>query len=351
MAKIPVQTFTTDDRAAVAIVFERINRMGVELDTLQLLSAWSWSEDFDLQQQFSELSDDLAPHGFTDVGGDSDLLLRCCAAIIAKDASPNTIINLKGTEVRERFKEMKSGILGAVDYLKTTLNVYSTDVLPYTTIIIPLSVFFATTEDQSTHPDADQQKALNRWIWRTFFTRRYSKRLEQLNQDISEIAKLKEKEANTLGEFPCGIDPSFFTCNPFGLRNVNTKTLILMLASEGPLDFINAGRIALGSVLRNCNKKEFHHVYPKAHLKAAGVKEDEADTLVNICILPRASNNKISDQKPSKYRALMPEDAGVTSQILARALCPAEMFDDDFKKFVEKRAEMLTTKAKQLMEC
>lgn len=37
-AKIPVQTFSTDDRAAVAIVFERINRLGVELDTLQLLS-------------------------------------------------------------------------------------------------------------------------------------------------------------------------------------------------------------------------------------------------------------------------------------------------------------------------
>jgi hypothetical protein len=45
-ARIPFQTFETNDRAAVAIVFERINRLGVELDTLQLLSAWSWSEDF-----------------------------------------------------------------------------------------------------------------------------------------------------------------------------------------------------------------------------------------------------------------------------------------------------------------
>jgi hypothetical protein len=41
-ARIPVQTFSSDDRAAVAIVFERINRLGVELDTLQLLSAWTW---------------------------------------------------------------------------------------------------------------------------------------------------------------------------------------------------------------------------------------------------------------------------------------------------------------------
>lgn len=141
-AKIPVQTFNTDDKAAVAIVFERINRLGVELDTFQLLSAWSWSEDFDLQEQFSDLADDLAPYGFNDVGEDSDLLLRCCAAIIAHDASPTTIIDLKGSEVRTRFREIKTGILGAVDFLRTSLHVYSTNVLPYNNIIIPLSVFF-----------------------------------------------------------------------------------------------------------------------------------------------------------------------------------------------------------------
>jgi uncharacterized protein with ParB-like and HNH nuclease domain len=37
-ARIPVQTSDTNDKATVAIIFERINRQGVELDTLQLLS-------------------------------------------------------------------------------------------------------------------------------------------------------------------------------------------------------------------------------------------------------------------------------------------------------------------------
>ena len=36
-ARIPFQQLTTENRAQVAIVFERINRMGVPLDTLQLL--------------------------------------------------------------------------------------------------------------------------------------------------------------------------------------------------------------------------------------------------------------------------------------------------------------------------
>ena len=46
---IPVQISKTEDKATVAIIFERINRQGVELTTLQLLSAWTWSEEFQLR--------------------------------------------------------------------------------------------------------------------------------------------------------------------------------------------------------------------------------------------------------------------------------------------------------------
>jgi uncharacterized protein with ParB-like and HNH nuclease domain len=46
--QIPLQLSHTEDKATVAIIFERVNRQGVELDTLQLLSAWTWSEEFQL---------------------------------------------------------------------------------------------------------------------------------------------------------------------------------------------------------------------------------------------------------------------------------------------------------------
>lgn len=75
-----VQLVETDDRAKVAIVFERVNRLGMELDILQLLSAWTWSEAFDLQERFEEFAEELRPFGFQGVGEDSNLLLRCCAA-------------------------------------------------------------------------------------------------------------------------------------------------------------------------------------------------------------------------------------------------------------------------------
>ncbi|MBU7586307.1 MAG: DUF262 domain-containing protein [Nostoc sp. TH1S01] len=76
-ARIPIERFQTEERKYVATVFERINRQGVDLDTFQLLSVWNWSEDFDLQEKFKNLSEELSPFGFKDIG--SDLLLKCCS--------------------------------------------------------------------------------------------------------------------------------------------------------------------------------------------------------------------------------------------------------------------------------
>lgn len=64
--RIQNQTFETQDRNEVAIVFERINRAGTELDLFELLAAWSWSDDFDLVEKFKDLQIRITEHGFED---------------------------------------------------------------------------------------------------------------------------------------------------------------------------------------------------------------------------------------------------------------------------------------------
>jgi hypothetical protein len=348
-ARIPVQTFETDDRAAVAIVFERINRMGVELDTLQLLSAWTWSDDFDLQEQFMELAEELSPYGFKDVGEDSDLLLRCCAAIIKGDASPGSIIELNGEEVRTRFLEIRKGILGAVDFLRLNCNAYSAAILPFANIIIPLSVFFATSAEQDTSPSSQQRSILLYWIWRTFFSRRYSKRLEQLNDDIRHVKNLREDLRSDLGNFNFDFERNFFTESIFNLNTVNTKAFVLLLANQGPLSFISSSPVSLGNVLREANKKEFHHLFPKKHLTDIGAPNAKINSLVNFAIINRAENNKLGGSRPSQYLAKMPVNEESRKLILKKSLCPVSLFLDDFDSFSEERAALLVYEAKVLM--
>jgi hypothetical protein len=116
-ALIPIELMRTDDRAKVAIVFERINHQGVPLDTLQLLTAWTWSDDFDLQERFEQLREMLEEHGFAGVGDDTSLVLRCCAAILNGEPTVDSLIGLNGATVRGRFEEVENGIKGAIDFL------------------------------------------------------------------------------------------------------------------------------------------------------------------------------------------------------------------------------------------
>ena len=348
-ARIPVQTFETDERAAVAIVFERINRMGVELDTLQLLSAWTWSDDFDLQEEFRDLAESLEPFGFKDVGEDSNLLLRCCAAIVSGDASPSAIIDLKGAQVRERFPEIRKGILGAIDFLRSNCKVHSASYLPFANILVPLSVFFATDKEQDTVPSASQCRALLNWFWRTIFSRRYSKRLEQLNEDIAEVIKLRAGTENNFGNFSVDLQPAFFRESTFNFNTVNTKAFVLLLAMEGPLNFISGAPVQLQDALRESNRKEFHHLFPRKFLVELGVATSEINSLVNFAVLGRAENNKLGGEAPSEYRAKMPADQQLTTEILAKSLCPETIFTNDFNAFWNERANLIVNAAYKLM--
>jgi hypothetical protein len=344
-ARIPAQITSATDRATVAIVFERVNRQGVALDTLQLLSAWTWSDQFHLQTAFADLSEEFEPFGFKDVGEDITLLLRCCAAVVAGDAAPETLVEVRGDVVRDRFEEIANGIRGAIDFLRRNFHVEKLDNLPYSTLLVPLTVFFAAKGTSQVQISADQAKSLVRWFWRSCFSRRYSSgTLRYLKTDIEEMTKLKEGAKNELGDFPVSVGVDFYMSNSFRIDSVNSKTFILQLARRAPFNLISNTPVDLRGVLREYNRNEFHHLYPRAFLKGKAHKQD-VDCLSNIAFLSKAENNKISGSAPSIYRQLMPADV---SEILGRMLAGNTLFKDDFDTFVSERAQLLASDASLL---
>ena len=345
--QVPLQLSSTEEKATVAIVFERVNRQGVPLDTLQLLSAWTWSEDFQLQEQFAELSEGLSPFGFAEVGEDTNLILRCCAAVLAKDATPQALMHLNGETVRENFTRIMNGVKGAVDYLRTNFNVFSVDNLPFSTVLVPLSVFFAADDNQETKYTADQRRRINRWFWRSAFSKRYSAGvLRNLNIDIREMEKLRDGETSHLGEFAVTVSPKLFTSEIFGMGSVNTKSFVLMLAHARPRSFISGAPVDLSEKLRASNRTEFHHLMPRSFLKASGqCKYANESILANFAFLLRADNRELGGAAPSLYRCKIGENL---EEILEDAICPISLFSDAYDVFVKERAGMLADYAKKI---
>jgi hypothetical protein len=65
--EIPIVTITKRSKTEVGTIFERINSTGTKLTTLDLMVAWTWSEDFHLQKQINELLETLESKGFGDL--------------------------------------------------------------------------------------------------------------------------------------------------------------------------------------------------------------------------------------------------------------------------------------------
>lgn len=346
-ALIPAETFESEDRSSVAIVFERVNRMGVQLDMLQLLTAWTWSDDFDLQVKFQDLADEFESFGFADVGADSDLMLRCCAAILRKDPDPTALVDVNGADVRVEFERVSTALRLAIDFLRKELHARHLKFLPYPALLIPLAAFFSIRQGE---PISDaERRTILRWFWRTSYAHRYSGNpYRNVRSDVAEAISLRDGRPSSLGEIELEIGSDFFLTRTFNPRTVATRAFILTLASLTPRSLISGAKIDLDDVLSEPNRKEYHHLFPKAYLARAGVSEaHEINALVNLGFLSRAENRTISDKAPSSYRSLMPPQI---AEIQTSQALPDSLFDDDWGGFKGERSTALVEIAAKLCE-
>jgi hypothetical protein len=263
---------------------------------------------------------------------------------VAGDASPAAFINLKGADVRDRFDDIENGIRGAIDFLQKNLRVETLANLPYPAALVPLSVFFAR---KSVALKNQEREILVRWFWRSCFSRRYSAGVvRNLNRDIEEAANLREGRASTLADFAAAVDEDYFE-QPFTIGTVNTRTFILLLAHHDPLSFASGQPVTLSEVLQAYNRNEFHHLMPRAFLRDLGFESRDINALVNFAIISASDNKVLGGVAPSKYKARMP--AAKIHLILDRALCPEELFGDDFATFRTKRSAKLVQAARSLI--
>ena len=342
------QTFQSDDRTKVAIVFERINRAGTRLDTFELLSAWSWSDDFDLVESFSELQQDISDHGFADLCDEQELQLRICAGVITGQTAPANVVNLQGSQIRQQFPKIRNGIVGAIDFLKRDLKVSHFRMLPFPGLIVPLSCFFATDKaDGQNYTDKQKQKICT-WFWRTIFNRRYSSDVnERQATDIRELLQLRDNEDHQFRLPPTGLRIDFEKA-PFAATGVSSKSLILMLIQSLPHSFLSGAQIDLAKVLKKGSKHEFHHMFPQKFLADKGLEKRDINVLANICFLTRSDNNAIKASNPADYIEIMSDQS--REQYLNEAFTSTEMMKEDYNTFLKDRAKKLTDRAEELMK-
>ena len=338
--EFPVVTIKDRSNQEVCRVFQRINSSGTTLSTLELLAAWTWSEQFDLRNEIHSLLDRLADKGYGDL--DETEVMRCLTAIVNDSIDSEALVDIKPDVLVTGMSKLKQAMLAAIDFLEKEIRIKNIVFVPFPIMIVPLVRFFATT----LKPTADQRKALRRWFWHCAFTQRYKAGTNRLVME--DLSKMKELAAGkpVFDPLQPTVDSTVFL-KTWRINSTIAKAAICLLAQLDPKSFFTGTSVDLSDTLAAYNAREFHHIYPKAYLGGQGIPFHEANVIANICMLTSSDNNTISDRAPQDYFPEIP--VGIRTDVFDRALVPTEDRAGTrvYADFIKARAVALADKSQR----
>lgn len=344
--EIPTITIKKRTKSEVGVIFERINNTGTPLSTLDLMIAWTWKDDYHLKTEFDEIYDQLDNKNFGNVK--QKIILQCFGAIIKNTAVTKEILELKPEEVRSNTVLLKKSLEQAIDYMYTQFNVYSDDYLPKSHQLVPLTFLFSKIN----HLNKKQSDIVKKWFWRTSFSDRYTASTDKkMDEDIVFFEEVINNRFSSINKYNIKIENNLFIKQKFLKSNSYVRSFLLLLSQKKPRDLTNGDNIDLGIALSTYNRKEFHHVFPRAFLKEKlELDNNQINVVSNFCFLPANSNKLITDDPPSTY--FFDKIPQVEfNEILISNLLPTnkEIYrENNFDLFIRERAKLINNEVVKL---
>lgn len=294
--EVPVITTRKRGKEEVGIIFERINNTGTRLTTLDLMVAWTWSDDFLLRGELDQILDILDSKGFGETP--DKIILQCLAAIVSQTTKTKDILSLDPKTVRNSIDLLKESLEKSIDFLSTELKIASRDFLPHSHQIVPLTFFFSRVNT----PKPEQSKTLKQWFWKTSFSKRYSAATDmKMNDDIDFFQQVIDEDYSGIDKYSYSVDTNSLINQGFSKSSPFTRAFLLLLAQQNPLNLVNGNMIDIGAALSAYNSTEYHHIFPRTYLKEKGYEAGKINSLCNFTFIPSDSNKIISGKAPSNY--------------------------------------------------
>lgn len=351
--RLPVVTLKDLSVEEVCPIFERINSSGTRLSTYDLMVAATWTQEFNLNNEVESIADSLTPKNFGDITGDT--ILKCLSAVKYRSIKKQYVLSLRKLnrqEMDDLVNAIKEALLKTVDLLTTEFKLYSWDFLPYEAITIIICFVFYNKKSLT----PEDITRLRRWFWTSSFSGRYRGAADSfISNDLKCIEEYILKGTDVPGLFNSIPSDNEIKSMLFRSNNSITRAYILLLASLSPRNITNGTKIDIQNALSIFNKKQYHHIYPKAFLKGLGINQNKINSISNICILVASENNYISDKNPNSYIPELVDRLGDEYvKIFQSNLLPILSKEDyktlSFEKFIDLRSEEICKCIKMLCE-
>jgi hypothetical protein len=359
--QVPVITLGKDtSRAAVCLVFEKVNTGGKALDAFELVTAMYAGQKFHLRDDWKIRRDRFLKQPVLVSVGPVEFLqaisllhtkaLRTKAEAEGRDppaisATRNNLLQIPLSAYREYADQVEQGYVTSAKFLHG-LKVFRARDLPYQTQLVPLAAILA--ELGATWENDAVRKLLAQWYWCGVFGELYGSAVEsRFALDIRDVPRWI-----TGGLVPQTIERADF--REERLRTLRTrlsaayKGVHALLMRCGAEDF-RSGQPFDQTVFFDENV-DIHHVFPEAWCKQQGIKPEVYNSIINKTPLSARTNRIIGGVAPSAYLARL-EKGGerippIAAERLESILQTHEievglMRSNDFDTFFNDRRERL----------
>jgi len=336
----------------VCSIFERINTTGKKLDIVDLLAAKTWSPNFNLRVELDELVAKLRNYKFGDI--QHNPILQSLSMLINKKCRKKDILTLERQQIMDNWLNLSKSLTASIEFLNNHLNIRNGKILPFSSIIVPLSYFYFKKNGQG--ETTFELNQLKKFVWRASFANRFDSSVEsKLEEDVERVEKILSGELPQYNYGPAAITFRDIMDQEMDLGSAFCKSILCLYSYNEPRNLSNNSPVNLDSI-NNWNQGEFHHIFPQGYLKKiiqAGNMDDikksqissHVNSVVNICIIKSNENKSISDKAPSEYmETFIQNNPDIRTALKSHYIVDIDksmLLKDDFDKFINYRASII----------
>jgi len=361
--KLSIITLKNIPREEVSELFTRVNTKGQKLSTIDLLTAYTYNSDFYLKDENNYLE---ALFGNSNTEGklektkynDLDELsfIRLISLIRKGECKESDLFEIKADDFKTYWEIASDSLFDAINFLEK-MNITSSVIFPYEPMIISLAYFQYILRVNKIGLSEDIRKDITKWFWVKSFNGDYQ---GATNEEIKKDCEAFKRYIENKSEFNYNTTKRDYSSDEIIATKLNLssgfcKTILCLMANVYPKDFTNHNDVDIyNAVLIKYKKNEYHHIFPKKSSALIGVTDDKKNSIVNICFLPKQSNESVSNNNPSIYFVDKVKTKNTHyKEDLDSNLIPSDevsgIWDNNFDKFLKDRAGLIYTKIKEAM--
>lgn len=306
---IPVIFVETSDVNEVREAFLRINSGGLRISKAD--RAFSKASRLDLRRLVKEVRRGL-PHGFAEMDprtiqaamalimGQRETTAKAVESVIAKLEREEIEDGRVSRKFTRDWRDISASIQKAVDHLTNEIGLPNYSFLPSEPMIPVLAYFFHA--NNRAQPSARQRREIRKWFWATAVGRRYVGRgyYDNIRRDIEFFDRLGRRRQGTF-VLRDRIEADDIRRADYLSSGSLGTALFLLLALRKPCYLETGNSMPLGPTAAAANRKDKHHIFPKALLQRNGFSPREANSLCNMCYLVAEENQSIGSNRPRVY--------------------------------------------------